>query len=170
MTNVSIGRALAPGGGLVLIVAILMVHLGASPALGMVASSWSPQTAAPPSPTLNAPSIRVSMASSRGINALYAPRDPKTIPAGFQRMCLKAGGFAPRPVWDEITNGVTPWFESKDGCFVYFNCNDARWYVDNAYGAGMYLANPAGSLLLPPTHGWASLTGRRVGAPKISFV
>jgi hypothetical protein len=26
-------------------------------------------------------------------------------------MCNKAGGYAPRPLWEELTNGLTPWFE-----------------------------------------------------------
>lgn len=85
-------------------------------------------------------------------------------------MCNKAGGFAPRPVWDDVTNGVTPWFESREGCYVYFNCNESHWYVDDSHGAGMYLAPPEGSLLLPPTNGWVSLRGRRAGAPRMSFV
>ena len=101
---------------------------------------------------------------------MYYPRDPTKIPTGFARMCNKAGGFAPRPIWDDLTNSVTPWFESKDGCFIYFNCNDAHWYVDNSFGAGMYLAVPDDSLLLPPTSGWVFLTGRRAGAPKMSYL
>ncbi|KAL7536789.1 hypothetical protein ACHAXR_011393 [Thalassiosira sp. AJA248-18] len=152
-----------------------MTHISASSSLQMVASSWpapTPTQLSPRSPSrsLNVPTVRLSMASSRGVNAVYSPRDPRNIPTGFARMCNKAGGFAPRPVWDDITNGVTPWFESKDGCFIYFNCNDAHWYVDNSSGAGMYLAVPDGSLLLPPTNGWVSLTGRRVGAPRMNFL
>eukprot|EP00584_Thalassiosira_punctigera_P006034 CAMPEP_0172545208 /NCGR_PEP_ID=MMETSP1067-20121228/15180_1 /TAXON_ID=265564 ORGANISM="Thalassiosira punctigera, Strain Tpunct2005C2" /NCGR_SAMPLE_ID=MMETSP1067 /ASSEMBLY_ACC=CAM_ASM_000444 /LENGTH=178 /DNA_ID=CAMNT_0013331909 /DNA_START=180 /DNA_END=716 /DNA_ORIENTATION=- len=154
--------------------ALLMSYMGASSSLSlrMVASSWGAPSSYHSSRTgsLNAPSVQLSMASSRGINSVYAPQDPSSIPTGFARMCNKAGGFAPRPVWDGITNGITPWFESKDGCFIYFNCNDAHWYIDNASGAGMYLAVPKGSLLLPPIDGWVSLTGSRVGAPKISFV
>ena len=165
---------------MVLFLAILMTHVGLSFSLRMVASSWR---TSPPSQSssrglnvpsssrgLNVPTVRLSMASSRDVNSVYAPRDPNNIPTGFARMCNKAGGFAPRALWDDLTTGVSPWFESKDGCFIYFNCNDAHWYVDNASGAGMYLAVPDGSLLLPPTNGWVSLTGRRVGAPKMSFV
>ena len=37
-------------------------------------------------------------------------------------------------------------------------------------GAGMYLAYPDGSLLLPPTTGWVSLTGSRSGAPEMCFI
>mmetsp|Transcript_28298 Transcript_28298/g.51577 ORF Transcript_28298/g.51577 Transcript_28298/m.51577 type:complete len:188 (-) Transcript_28298:150-713(-) len=163
-------------------VAILMSHIDASTSLSlnMVASSWniSPSQLSPTNIIgssssrvgLNVPTVELSQASSRGINSTYNPQDPNNIPTGFARMCNKAGGFAPRPVWDDITNGVTPWFESKDGFFLYFNCNDVHWYVDNPSGAGMYLAVPDGSLLLPPTAGWVSLTGRRAGAPKISFV
>ncbi|KAL9180614.1 hypothetical protein ACHAXT_011067 [Thalassiosira profunda] len=167
---------------LVLIAALLTTHVGTASALNfnVVVNALStpapmqlpPTSSSEPSEAsaVNAPTIRLSRASARGINALYAPQDPKTIPAGFIRMCGKAGGFAPGPVWTETTNGVTPWFENEDGCYIFFNCNDSRWYVDNAYGAGMYLANPDGSLLLPPTNGWVSLTGRRAGAPKMSFV
>jgi hypothetical protein len=119
---------------------------------------------------LNAPTMRLSMASYPGINAVYSPRDPKSIPTGFARLCNKVGGFAPRPVWDDFTNGISPWFESEEGCYVYLNCNEACWYVDDASGAGMYRASPDGSLLLPPTEGWVTLQGQRVGAPKISFI
>lgn len=160
--------------GMILLLALLLTHIGVSSSLSlrMVLSARPPQ---PPTQSsairgLNVPTVRLSRASSRGVNAVFTPRDPKTIPTGFSRMCNKAGGFAPRPVWDEITNGITPWFESNDGHFIYFNCNDAYWYVDNASGAGLYLARPVGSLLLPPTSGWTHLTGRRIGAPKMSFV
>mmetsp|Transcript_7399 Transcript_7399/g.12287 ORF Transcript_7399/g.12287 Transcript_7399/m.12287 type:complete len:173 (-) Transcript_7399:18-536(-) len=118
---------------------------------------------------LNVPNIRVSHASARGLNSLYSPRDPKTIPKGFMRACGKAGGYAPRPLWDDITTGVTPWFENKQGCFIYFNCNDAHWWIDSEQGSGMYLAPHNGCLLLPPTDGWMTLTGERAGAPKMSF-
>ena len=118
---------------------------------------------------LDVPNIRVSHASARGTNSLYSPRDPKVIPKGFMRACGKAGGYAPRPLWDDITTGVTPWFENKQGCFIYFNCNDAHWWMDSEQGAGMYLAPHNGGLLLPPTDGWMTLTGERAGAPRISF-
>mmetsp|Transcript_26214 Transcript_26214/g.39493 ORF Transcript_26214/g.39493 Transcript_26214/m.39493 type:complete len:174 (-) Transcript_26214:83-604(-) len=118
---------------------------------------------------LNVPDIRLSHASTRGLNTLYSPRDPKTIPKGFIRACGKAGGFAPRPLWDDLTTGVTPWFENKQGCFIYFNCNDSHWWIDSEQGSGMYLAAPNGSLLLPPTDGWMTLTGERAGAPTMSF-
>ncbi|KAL3804070.1 hypothetical protein HJC23_006461 [Cyclotella cryptica] len=116
------------------------------------------------------PSLQVSMAVDRGINGVYNARDPKSIPAGFVRMCHKAGGFAPRPIWDELTNGVTPWFESKDGCFMYFNCHDSRWWIDDSSGSPMYLAVPDESLLLPPINGWVTLTGRKAGAPRMNFI
>lgn len=119
---------------------------------------------------LNVPNIRLSYASDLSLNSLYKPRDPKSIPKGFIRACGKAGGHAPRPVWDSITNGITPWFENKDGCFIYFNCNDSHWWIDSEQGAGLYLAAPNGSLLLPPTGGWMALTGERAGAPKMNFV
>ena len=118
---------------------------------------------------LNVPVVNLSMASAKGVNGFYYPRDPTKIPTGFSLMCNKAGGFAPRPVWDDITNSVTPWFEHDSGCFIYFNCHDRNWYLDNSSGAGMYIAAPE-SLLLPPTSGWVTLTGRRNGAPKISFL
>mmetsp|Transcript_24797 Transcript_24797/g.59818 ORF Transcript_24797/g.59818 Transcript_24797/m.59818 type:complete len:187 (-) Transcript_24797:105-665(-) len=170
----------------VLFVAILMCLTGPSSSLLMIATTWTVPTTTLLAPTttwtsptpstvsqgcdLNVPELRLSQSSSRQVNAVYSPRDPKNIPTGFARMCNKAGGFAPRPIWDDMTNGITPWFESDDGCFIYFNCNDAHWYVDNPSGAGLYLAVPDGSLLLPPTNGWVSLTGRRVGAPKMSFI
>jgi len=154
-----------------LFLTLLITDVGVSFSLQMTASSWRTSTLPQTSNRgLNVPTLRLSMASSRNVNSVYAPRDPKTIPTGFSRMCNKAGGFAPRGLWDELTNGVTPWFESKDGCFVYFNCNDGHWYVDNPSGAGMYLAVPDGSLLLPPTNGWVSLRGNRAGAPKMSFL
>jgi hypothetical protein len=117
---------------------------------------------------INFPSIELSSASTKEVNKIYTPQSPSEIPRGFARMCGKAGGFAPRPIWNDITNGITPWFESKSGEFIYFNCNDRNWYVDNAFGAALYVCTPE-SLLLPPTNGWVSLTGRRVGAPKMSF-
>lgn len=118
---------------------------------------------------LNVPSIRLSHASARGLNSLYTPRDPKTIPKGFIRACGKAGGFAPRPLWDDLTTGITPWFENDQGCFIYFNCNDANWWIDSEQGSGMYLAAHNGSLFLPPTDGWMNLTGERAGVPKMTF-
>ncbi|KAL7518409.1 hypothetical protein ACHAWX_003238 [Stephanocyclus meneghinianus] len=120
--------------------------------------------------SLAVPSLQLSMAEDRGINGVYIARDPKAIPAGFVRMCGKAGGFAPRPIWDELTNGITPWFESKDGCFVYFNCHDSRWWIDDSSGSPMYLAVPDESLLLPPTNGWVTLTGMKAGAPRMNFI
>jgi hypothetical protein len=53
---------------------------------------------------------------------------------------------------------------------LYYNHDERRWCIDDDDGRGMYLANPAGSLLLPPTVGWITLTGRRDGAPTMSFV
>ena len=121
-------------------------------------------------------STGISAAAARIANGVYLPRDPEDIPPGFARMCGRAGGFAPRPAWDSITNGVTPWFEQqgREGgtgcCYVWYNADEGRWYADDPRGAGMYLADPEGSLLLPPTAGWVSLTGRRAGAPRMSFV
>ena len=60
----------------------------------------------------NVPSILLATSSNRHVNGLYTPvRDPTSIPTGFARMCNKAGGYAPRPIWEELTNGLTPWFE-----------------------------------------------------------
>lgn len=146
--------------------------------VSMVISAWpSPIVESAPTQTLpsrkeldlNVPNVILSDAAARGLNSVYSPRDPKKIPKGFIRACGKAGGFAPRPLWDEITTGITPWFENKRGCFIYFNCNDAHWWIDSEDGSGMYLAAPNGSLLLPPTDGWMTLTGERVGAPRMSF-
>ena len=151
-----------------LLLAIFMTHVSSS--FSMVVSLGPTPSSQPSlSEALDLPTVRLSMASSR-VNGVYKARDPKSIPRGFVRMCSKAGGFAPRPIWDDLTNGITPWFESKDGCYMYFNCNDSHWWIDDSTGAGMYLAVPDGSLLLPPTHGWISLTGRRVGAPVMSFI
>jgi len=168
------------GGGFLtlLLLATMTSQASSFSIMSMVLSSW-PKPAVEStftSPTtqrrklnLNVPNIRLSHASARGLNTLYTPRDPKTIPKGFIRACGKAGGFAPRPLWDELTTGITPWFENKDGCFIYFNCNDGHWWIDSEAGCGMYLAVPDGSLLLPPSDGWMTLTGERAGAPKMSF-
>ena len=136
----------------------------------------TPTVQSPPSRTkldLNVPNVIISDAAANGLNSIYTPRDPMKIPKGFMRACGRAGGraggFAPRPIWDDLTTGITPWFENKNGCFIYFNCNDAHWWIDSEDGSGMYLAAPNGSLLLPPTDGWMTLQGERVGAPKMSF-
>ncbi|KAL7454916.1 hypothetical protein ACHAWC_006508 [Mediolabrus comicus] len=152
--------------------AVLSSLSKAPPAVSPLPSSASSTTTSPiiKKLDLNVPNIRLSYASDLSLNSLYIPRDPKTIPKGFIRACGKAGGYAPRPVWDSITNGITPWFENKDGCFIYFNCNDSHWWIDSEQGAGLYLAAPNGSLLLPPTGGWMALTGERAGAPKMNFV
>jgi hypothetical protein len=136
-------------------------------------STSSSSSSSPPSSSsayYDVPALQLSAATARVVNGAYEPRDPDDIPPGFARMCGRAGGFAPRPVWDSATNGVTPWFESREGCYVWYNRDESHWYVDDPHGAGMYLANPEGSLLLPPTAGWVSLTGRRAGAPRMSFV
>jgi hypothetical protein len=119
---------------------------------------------------LAVPSLQLSMAEDRDINGLYIARDPRSIPSGFVRMCGKAGGYAPRPLWDDLTNGITPWFESKNGCFIYFNCHDSKWWMDDSLGSPRFLAVPDGSLLLPPTAGWVTLTGRRAGVPRMSYL
>lgn len=147
--------------------------------VSMVLSTWpnptvesTPTTQSLPSRTtldLNVPNVIISDAAASGLNSIFTPRDPKKIPKGFMRACGRAGGYAPRPVWDDLTTGVTPWFENKKGCFIYFNCNDSHWWIDSEDGSGMYLAAPNGSLLLPPTDGWMTLQGERVGAPKMSF-
>lgn len=118
---------------------------------------------------LAVPPIQLTMSDIRQINGIYTAQDPKSIPTGFVRACHKAGGFAPRPLWDEVTNGFTPWFE-KDGCFVYFNCVDGKWWIDDEDGCPLYLACPEGSLLLPPTVGWVHLTGRRGGVPRMRYL
>ena len=136
-------------------------------------TSSSSSSSSSPSSSLayyDVPALQLSAATARVVNGAYEPRDPGDIPPGFARMCGRAGGFAPRPVWDSATNGVAPWFESREGCYVWYNRDESHWYVDDPHGAGMYLANPEGSLLLPPTAGWVSLTGRRAGAPRMSFV
>mmetsp|Transcript_14779 Transcript_14779/g.22809 ORF Transcript_14779/g.22809 Transcript_14779/m.22809 type:complete len:174 (-) Transcript_14779:30-551(-) len=166
------------GGFLTLLLLVTLASVASSFSIVSMVLSW-PNKAVEGTPTqslpsrktldLDVPNIRVSRASARGLNSLYSPRDPKVIPKGFIRACGKAGGFAPRPLWDDLTTGVTPWFENKQGCFIYFNCNDAHWWIDSEQGSGMYLAAPNGSLLLPPTDGWMTLTGERAGAPEMSF-
>lgn len=43
--------------------------------------------------------------------------------------------------------------------------------MDDGDGNPMFLAEPDGSLLLPPLEGWVHLTGRRGGVvPKMKFV
>ena len=148
-----------------------------NPSSSMVLSSW-PSTSTsqhassltvPSRPLMSVPTVRLT-SSTQGINGVYSARDPKSIPKGFVRMCGKAGGFAPKPLWDDLTNGITPWYENeKEGYYMYFNCNDSHWWIDDASGYGLFLAVPDGSLLLPPTKGWVSLTGRRAGAPTASF-
>ena len=114
------------------------------------------------------PSIRLS--STTKIDSLYAPRDAKRIPSGFVRMCAKIGGYAPGPLWESTTNGLTPWFENTgDGTYIYYNAYESKWFLENSSGAGLYLASPDDSLLLPPTRGWVSVQGKREGAPRISF-
>jgi len=159
---------------------VAMARGGVALPLQMVATPWSvaplaapstpPSTPPSPSRALDVPAVRLSGASVRGANALYVPRDPRRIPAGFARACAKAGGFAPRGLWDDLTNGVTPWFESPGGAFLYYRRGEGCWYVDDRTGAGLYRAPPADSLLLPPTGGWTALTGRRRGAPTMTFV
>jgi hypothetical protein len=73
-------------------------------------------------------------------------------------------------LWDNLTNGITPWFKSKNGCFIYFNCHDSKWWVDDSSGSPLFLAVPDGSLILPPTEGWVTLTGRKTGVPRMSFL
>ncbi|KAL3810732.1 hypothetical protein ACHAXA_003342 [Cyclostephanos tholiformis] len=134
-------------------------------------SSVVSRTSSSSPPTIdNVPAVLLSQASSRIVNGMYEPRDPASIPSGFARSCNRAGGYAPRPIWDGVTNGIAPWFENRDGCYLYYNGNEGHWCIDDMHGAGMYLASPVGSLLLPPTVGWVSLTGRRIGAPRMSFV
>lgn len=170
-----------PSNAVLLATLLLIARIDASSSLQILSTAQALLLGAPTimspssvirtsSPTDSVPAVQLSSASARVVNGMYEPRDPKNIPTGFARMCNKAGGFAPRPVWDDVTNGVTPWFESREGCYVYFNCNESHWYVDDSHGAGMYLAPPEGSLLLPPTNGWVSLRGRRAGAPRMSFV
>ena len=139
-----------------------------SPSSSSLPSPLAPSSS--PSAARDVPAVQLSAASARFVNGTYEPRDPRSIPTGFARACGRAGGFAPRPAWDGSTNGVTPWFEGRDGCYLWFNRDEGRWYVDDPHGGGVYLASPEGSLLLPPTAGWVSLTGRRVGAPRMSFV
>ncbi|KAL3782459.1 hypothetical protein ACHAWO_013944 [Cyclotella atomus] len=110
------------------------------------------------------------MASDRSINGIYTAQDPKSIPSGFIKSCSKAGGFAPRPLWDEITNGITPWFLHDNGCFIYLNCQDGRWWMDRWDGNPLFLADPEGSLLLPPMEGWVGLTGGRSGVPRVGYL
>jgi hypothetical protein len=110
------------------------------------------------------------MADEQEINGTYLARDPCEIPSGFAKMCGKAGGFVPRPLWDDLTNGITPWFESEYGSFIYFSCLDSMWWIDNSSGSPMFLAVTDGNLLLPPTNGWVTLTGRKTGVPRMSFL
>jgi len=114
------------------------------------------------------PSIKLS--SSTKIDSLYTPRDAKKIPSGFVHMCAKIGGYAPGPLWESTTNGLTPWFENEgDGTYIYYNAYESKWFLENSSGAGLYLASPNDSLLLPPMRGWVSVQGQREGAPRISF-
>ena len=123
----------------------------------------------PSTDTLEVPTIKLSTSSIKSLNTIYYPRNAHDIPRGFARMCNKSGGYAPRPIWNELTNKVTPWFESSNYEYIYFNCHDRLWYVDNSMGMGCYLSKPE-SLLLPPLGGWVDLTGRRSGAPKMEFL
>jgi len=123
----------------------------------------------PSTDTLEVPTIKLTTSSIKSLNTIYHPRNAHDIPRGFSRMCNKSGGYAPRPIWNELTNKITPWFESNNYEYIYFNCHDRLWYVDNSMGMGCYLSKPE-SLLLPPLNGWVDLTGRRSGAPKMEFL
>ena len=148
---------------------LMPAPLVANPSVVLVDSST--RTLAPTiSPLVESiPSIKLS--STTKTDSLYAPRDAKKIPSGFVRICAKIGGYAPGPLWESTTNGLTPWFENKgDGTYIYYNAYESKWFLENSSGAGLYLAPPDDSLLLPPTRGWVSVQGQREGAPRISFI
>ena len=96
----------------------------------------------PSTDTLEVPTIKLSTSSIKSLNTIYYPRNAHDIPRGFARMCNKSGGYAPRPIWNELTNKITPWFESNNYEYIYFNCHDRLWYIDNCWGMGCYLAKP----------------------------
>jgi len=123
-------------------------------------ASSSPSSSSSSSSIDNVPAVLLSSASHRTSNGLYRPRHPSSIPDGFARLCRRAGGFAPRPLWDDVTNGLTHWYEQSNGggWYLYYNHESRLWCLDDDDGRGVYLAHPEGSLLLPPTVGWITLT------------
>merc|ERR1719446_1448766 len=69
--------------------------------------------------------VTVSAAGTPAVNGVYGPRNPKHIPAGFRRTCDDMG-WNTDDMWNRLSDGQTPWYESDNGSYIYRNTGDGK--------------------------------------------
>ena len=108
--------------------------------------------------------VQVKGAGTSVVNGYYNQRAADVIPEGFDATCRKMG-WETAKMWQQLTDGRTPWFEKPDGAYIYLN-TDGQWWIDGPSGAGVYIA-PAATDHVPPRRGYRALPGAKQPVPAV---
>ena len=112
-------------------------------------------------------SILVTGGGETAVNGVFAPRDPSTIPAGFDRTCQEMG-WPTDVMWKKLSDGKRTWFESENESYIYWNQADGKWWIDEPSGAGKYIV--LNNDRLPPPAGWTALPGAKMPLPTVEII
>lgn len=110
--------------------------------------------------------LRVVASGVETVNQLYRERDPAVIPIGFSITCAE-NNWDPESMWEQLSNGKSPWFEGPNGAYIYFNRGDGQWWIDAPDGKGLYVAQS--SDVAPPAGGWVALPGATTPLPRLEL-
>ena len=112
-------------------------------------------------------SIRVRGSGETAVNGVFSPRNPSTIPAGFDRTCVEMG-WPTEVMWKKLSDGKRTWFESENESYIYWNQADGKWWIDEPSGAGKYIVFNDDQT--PPEAGWAALPGAKMPLPTVEII
>ena len=112
-------------------------------------------------------SLRVKGSGETAVNGVFSPRDPSTIPAGFDRTCVEMG-WPTAMMWKKLSDGKRVWFESDNESYIYWNQADGKWWIDEPSGAGKYIV--FNNDKNPPATGWTALPGAKMPLPRVEII
>ena len=91
--------------------------------------------------------VTVAHAAVQDVNGEFSPRLAAVVPEGFTKTCEEMG-WNDTEMWARLSDGRRPWFEAKNGSYIYWN-TEGRWWIDGPTGAGLYVCRSAQPLPVP---------------------
>ena len=81
------------------------------------------------------------------VNGRYQVQPAHVIPNGFTLTCNKMS-WDSKTMWEQLSDGITGWYEHENGSYIYRNVGDGKWWIDAPY---VYLFFSNRSFCMPST-------------------
>ena len=111
--------------------------------------------------------VVVRNAGTASANGVYLKQAATTIPSGFAKVCI-ASRWNTEQMWDQLTDGVRPWYLKADDAYIYYNRGDGKWWIDAPEGHGLYVAFADSEAPdAPPANEWKELQSDYLPLPVV---